>query len=137
EGNKVAPADSGEFTKFVDLSRPRRAQPMVHWKLADRKSVAVNASDKLPPETLLHSAQFIHEAINHFLLHENVGTTGIMDWDPIEQLVGAVECARHYLPERIVRTVYAPAENDIRIIPHFPKACEVLGVALAIGVEAE
>src|ERR1700675_2602932 len=133
----MPPADSGELAKLVNLGRPCCTEAVVYLELLNGKPVPMNAGDELPPETLLHGPEFIYKLIDDVLSNQDIRATGVMDRNAIEELIYAVKSTGHHLSKWCVRAIHPPPKDNIGLCTNIPKLCEVLGVALSIGIKTE
>src|ERR1700675_3600929 len=133
----MMPADSGKLAELVDLSGPRKTLAMVYLEFLNGKPVPMNAGDELPPETLLHRAEFIYKLIDDVLSNQDIRATGVVDRNAKEELIYAVKSTGHHLSKWCVRAVHPPPKDNIGLCTNIPKLCEVLGIALPIRIQTE
>ena len=67
---------------------------MMDWNFTDCKSMAVRASNELPPEAFFHVAEFVRQGLRYGFSNQDVRATRIMDRCGEGRLVEKIEKPR-------------------------------------------
>jgi hypothetical protein len=117
----VPKENAGHFAPMINLRDARCPHAMAYGQLYDLIASPVHTSYKLPPEALIHGAQFAAQARRYRPLNQYVGTTGVVDWRAKNGLIDQIKESRTGSPDKRIGAIRTPAQNNVGLVARFPE----------------
>jgi len=112
----MAESDARQPGKVVDASFSCKTLAVVYWKLPNREPAAPCARRELPPKPFPHSSQFWDQSFHYLSVSQDVGTTGVMYGNLINDLVEGAEPVGHKSACQGIIPPYPPADQDFAFL---------------------